>query len=71
MSTLVVVGLFYAIGVVLYFIVGLGAVHGAPNDHERRDGARLALASPLWPYLLIRMAIHGFVNLNRLADWKK
>lgn len=71
MTGLVVVGICYAAITVLFFAIGVVGTQLQPvTPADRRDFARMALTSPLWPYLLIRATTRGFATLNRLSDWK-
>lgn len=64
-----VVGLYIALGVVTLFF-GLLVVCIATDHHDRewqRDGARVALLSPVWPLVVLTLLVVGVVWLWRLA----
>ena len=68
MSTPAIIAIFYAVGVASQIIYGIYVMDMLPRS--RPHGARLILASPIWPAVLILAAVRGLFALIRTADIK-
>lgn len=64
-------------GLVVYGTVALGLLLGGAANYGiltvpelRRKAARLVFLAPLWPVMMVVVAVRGFGPMWRAADWK-
>jgi len=67
MGTLAAVAVVYGVVAVVMLIFSLAFYALAGNHYERRDAARLVLASPVWPVAVVSWVIGGIKQLVRDA----
>lgn len=68
MSTVANIGIIYGLGVGVTILIASGIVWGHASPSDERFAARLALASPIWPVLLLGLPVLAVVALMEVAD---